>query len=102
MGDGLPTAIRRFPECRRAIEVMIARDEDFRLLCDDLAEAEAAQSLWQNSSSPKRDQILAEYEALVASLAAELKAALGSASVVPFKQVRGQLSHERKKANIPE
>jgi hypothetical protein len=86
MRDGLLVAIRRFPECRPTIEMMVARDEDFQLLCDDLAEAEAAQALWEKSLSPNRDQLLAEYEALMAGLTAELKAAVGATSVVPFRR----------------
>ena len=64
MSDGLRSAIRRFPECRKAIEMMVARDEDFRTLCEDLADAEAAQSLWEKSSSPRRDQLLVEIQSL--------------------------------------
>jgi crotonobetainyl-CoA:carnitine CoA-transferase CaiB-like acyl-CoA transferase len=88
MPDGLQSAIQRFPEKRAAIEAMCARDDEFRTLCDDLAEAEAALSRWEGSTAPYRDQRCAEYRELVASLAAELESALQAAAVVPFRPSR--------------
>ena len=95
MGDGLLAAIRRFPERRTAIETMIVRDEEFRLLCEDLAEAEAALAEWRKSEAQCRDQRLAEYDALVVGLAAEMKEALDASSVVPFRSDRRQPPDKR-------
>jgi hypothetical protein len=88
MGDGLLAAIRRFPEYRTEIEQMGARDEDFRLLCEDFAEAESALSLWEKSTSPHRSQRMVEYNGLLTSLAEELRNALNSSSVVRFSRDR--------------
>jgi hypothetical protein len=88
MDDGLSAAIRRFPEWRSTIETMAARDEDLRLLCEDLAEAEAAIALWEKSTSPHRDARVTEYKGLADGLAAELNAALDAVSIVPFTRTR--------------
>jgi hypothetical protein len=90
MPDGLHAAIQRFPEQRAAIEAMSARDDGFRTLCDDLAEAEAALSRWEGSTAPYRNERCAEYRELVASLTAELEAALRTAAIVPFQPLRRQ------------
>jgi hypothetical protein len=90
MPDGLHSAIQRFPEQRAAIEAMSARDDEFRTLCDDLAEAEAALTRWEDSTAPYRNERCAEYRELVESLTAELEIALQAAAVVPFRPSRRQ------------
>jgi hypothetical protein len=95
MDDGLQAAIRRFPALRLAIEARTVRDEEFRLLCNDLAEAEAAISLWNGSTSPHRAKRISEYSDLADGLAAELKAALDGDSIVPFTRVRRRPPHQQ-------
>jgi hypothetical protein len=70
-------AQRRFPARAPRIEKLASEDEDFRLLCADLGEAEAALSRWEVSSLPVRDARCAEYATLIESLAIEIEAALG-------------------------
>ena len=53
-------------------------DEEFRLLCADFADVEAAIQLWGASSSPAREQRCAEYRSLVEDLANVIGTALKS------------------------
>jgi hypothetical protein len=69
-------AIARFPDRGHAVEELAGRDEDFRLLCADLADAETALVGWEQSASPVREARCAEYRDLVRDLAAEVEAAL--------------------------
>jgi crotonobetainyl-CoA:carnitine CoA-transferase CaiB-like acyl-CoA transferase len=88
MEDGLLAAARRFPARRGAIEALADRDEEFRALCADLAEAEAALHRWAAAPSPAREQRCAEYRDLVDSLADEIEAALDAAKGVPLPTAR--------------
>ena len=76
MSAGLQAAIRLFPGYSAAISARISRDEEFRLLCDDLADAETAFLTWEKSAAPHHDARTAEYRALFDALAAEVKAAI--------------------------
>jgi len=76
MDEDVLAAVRRFPERRWAIKAMAAWDDDFRQLCADLADAEAALRDWEGSSSPDRERRCAEYRDLVEGLAAEIETAL--------------------------
>ncbi len=76
MDEGVRAAVRRFPERRRAIETLAGRDEDFRSLCVDLADAETALVGWQASTAAVREARCAEYRDLVEDLAREVEAAL--------------------------
>jgi hypothetical protein len=84
MDEKLGAAKRRFPERWRAIEERAFCDEDFRSLCADLADAEAAAVQWANSPSPKRDQRQAEYLCLAVELTKEIEAILDAASIIPL------------------
>jgi hypothetical protein len=79
MDGGVLAAVGRFPGQRREIEALVAGDEGFRSLCDDLAEAEAALAGWRASTAAVRDARCAEYRDLVEDLAREVGAALGAA-----------------------
>jgi hypothetical protein len=76
MYSDLAAAIRWFPSQKQAIEERAARDETFRSICADLADAEVALRKWENSESPKRDQRCSEYRELIDSLAEEIAGAL--------------------------
>ena len=88
MDQGITAAVRRFPARRQAIEERAARDGEFRSLCADLAEAEAALRRWENLDDPKRDQRCAEYRILADDLANEIEEALASATIIPFASKR--------------
>ena len=53
MYSNLAAAIRWFPSQKQAIEERAARDETFRSICEDLADAEFALRKWENSEFPK-------------------------------------------------
>jgi hypothetical protein len=76
MIDALSVSVRHLPGHRSAIEALWARDAEFRSLCEDLGEADAALLGWKSSSSPKRNERVIEYEALVAGLVSELQTIL--------------------------
>ena len=76
MDQTVLVAIARFPDRGHAIEELARTDDDFRSLCADLAEAEAAALRWARSSSPVSGSRSAEYRDLVRDLAAELEATL--------------------------
>src|SRR5687768_11453941 len=73
MDHGVLIAIQRFPARQRAIEELAARDEDFRSLCADFAEAQAALRRWEEPSSAvrenARENLRSEYQTLVEELA---------------------------------
>jgi len=74
MDEGVLAAVRRFPERQQAIEALADRNEDFRSLCVDLADAEAALAGWRASTAAVRDARCAEYRDLVEDLAREVGA----------------------------
>jgi len=81
MDDSLLPAAQRFPGRERALEALASRDESFRLLCSDFAEARSALQRWHESASAVRDQRCAEYEELVESLAGEIVVYLDAAGI---------------------
>jgi hypothetical protein len=88
MDQGVRAAAGRFPTRQRAIEALAARNDDFRSLCADLAEAQVALRRWEQSSSLVREQRCSEYASLVESLASEIEDALEAASIIPLAAAR--------------
>lgn len=86
----LDAAKRRFPVRGAAIEHLADRSEDFRSLCIDLSDAEAAALKWEGSTSPKRDERVTEYIELAGDLAKEIEAALDAAAIIPFGNRRAE------------
>nr|WP_051440890.1 hypothetical protein [Ensifer sp. WSM1721] len=84
--NGLQSATRWFPARGPEIETLLARDENFRGLCDDLAAAEealaAAEQLPENLRTPRRR----EYEELIKDLAEEIAEALERANIFPISR----------------
>lgn len=76
MHYAIQAAIARFPDRGHGIEELAGRDDEFRSLCEDLADAGDALVRWQRSSSPVRDERCAEYRELVGDLAVELETML--------------------------
>jgi hypothetical protein len=76
MDRRLLAAIAHFPDRGHAVEELARRDEEFLLLCADLAEAEAALSRWERSDTPVREARCAEYRELVRDLVGEIEATL--------------------------
>jgi hypothetical protein len=78
MSEGSLAAARRFPGRQAEIEELTARDEEFRILCNDFADAKTMLSRWEASSSPTRERLCAEYRTLIEDLAGEIEVALDS------------------------
>jgi hypothetical protein len=86
----LAAAKAKFPDRGRAIDELASRDDDFRTMCVDLADAEAAALRNEESPSPKREQFLAEYRDLITYLTAEIELALDAAGVVALADRRSK------------
>ena len=78
MDEEVRAAVRRFPARQAAIEALAARDEEFRSLCADFADAEVALRHWQAAESPMGERLSPEYRQLVEELADEIEMALNA------------------------
>jgi hypothetical protein len=76
MDQFILVAIARFPDRGHAIEELARIDDDFRSLCVDFADAEAAALRWDHSPLPVSAARSAEYRELVKDLAVEIAATL--------------------------
>jgi hypothetical protein len=76
MDRSVLVAIARFPDRGHAIEELARTNDDFRSLCADLAEAEAAAVRWERSPLPVGEVRSVEYRDLARDLAAEMEATL--------------------------
>lgn len=86
MDQAVTVAKHHFPTRGQAIEERAARDEEFRDLCVDLADAEAELQRWEQLTGPKCLERRAEYAELVRDLAREIELALNTAAVIPFRR----------------
>jgi hypothetical protein len=77
----LKAAIDRFPGRREAIMDFAARDDDFRSICSDLADAEAALRRCRESKAASHSQLADEYRELSEALASEIETALDAAAL---------------------
>ncbi|MBY2916617.1 hypothetical protein [Rhizobium leguminosarum] len=82
MDEGVTAVRRQFPARIKAIDDLSARNEDFREICRDFADAQSALQKWNVSTDPKRDERVVEYQELIAELSKEIEGAL-DASVPP-------------------
>lgn len=73
MDRGIRAAIRLLPDHKKSIQELMLRNESFRVLCADLAEAEIALERWENSKLPEKEAHCAEYRLIIAGLEAEVR-----------------------------
>lgn len=85
---GLAVAIERFPTYSRQIEGLFELDEDFRGLCEDLADAQEAIKACLQLPPDIRDARRVEYEELVSSLSDEILVILSRANVILLHRPR--------------
>jgi hypothetical protein len=88
MSNGLRAAALRLPAKVREIKDLLAKDENFRSICDDLATAEIALGRVDQMPEALRAERRREYESLVESLTAEIEDALRRAKVIPITGAR--------------
>ncbi|MCX5580509.1 hypothetical protein [Kaistia terrae] len=81
-GAGRAAVLRRFPAEHRAIEALTAQNEDFRDMCEELAEAEMALLAVERLPGHLRSQRAAEWRASIERLASEIARALNDANVI--------------------
>ncbi|MBP2237011.1 hypothetical protein J2Z31_003525 [Sinorhizobium kostiense] len=84
----MQAAMRRFPTRGLETETLLARDENFRGICDDLAAAEEALAATERLPENLRAARRREYEELVADLAEEIARALERANVFQIPRIR--------------
>jgi hypothetical protein len=84
MSAGSEAACRRFPALSADIEALMKRDEEFAILCSDLAAAETALVGVDRLVPELRDERRAECEGWIEALTGEIEAALANANVVPI------------------
>jgi hypothetical protein len=87
MDEGVTAVRRRFPARIQAIDDLAARNEEFREVCNDFADAQSELAKWEVSTDPKRDERCGEYEELIAELSKEIEEALDKASVLPLHRL---------------
>ena len=75
-------AVRRFPQFELAIHRLMERDESFRDMCEELAEAELALSRVDTVPPTLREARRAEWQDLVQRLVGEVKAAVMNTDAV--------------------
>ncbi|SFA81925.1 hypothetical protein SAMN03159496_00555 [Rhizobium sp. NFR07] len=85
---GLAAALDRFPTLSRQVEGLFELDEDFRGLCEDLADAQTALEASKGLPADIRDARRLEYEELVTSLSGEIKEILSRANVILLRPPR--------------
>jgi hypothetical protein len=76
--EGFVAATRRFPRFELAIKRLLETDENFRDICEELAEAEVALSAIQTAPEVTRSARQAEWQELILRLAGEVETALRS------------------------
>jgi hypothetical protein len=79
---GLSAALRRFPAHASEVEHLVATDENFRSLCDDLAAAEAALLGFPELPVAIKAERRIECESWIESLSAEIENALRESKVI--------------------
>jgi hypothetical protein len=84
----LKAAIDRFPGRREAILDVAARNDDFRSICSDLADAEAALRRCRESKAASHSMLAQEYRELSEALASEIEAMLDAAALVLSPRLR--------------
>jgi hypothetical protein len=80
----LAVAIRRLPQCERAIEELARRSESFLDLCEDLAEAERGLAVAELAPEAVRSERRAEWRSWIEILTQEIEEALQRSKVVPM------------------
>jgi hypothetical protein len=81
MENGTRAAIRRFPLKALEIRRVALANADFRSLCEDLADAEAAFDRCVSSADADKDKRRSEYQILKEELAIEIEQMLATFSV---------------------
>lgn len=76
--EAFAAAKRRFPDFELPIRRLIETDENFRDICEELAEAEYALSTVESAPAASRSARRAEWQELVDRLIGEVEAALRS------------------------
>ena len=77
--ENLSAAIAKIPDRELEIRALAAFDDSFRTLCADLSDAVQALDHWHSVASVDLPERIAEYDALIEALVAEMRATLDEA-----------------------
>lgn len=81
MDRGVLAAIKLLPRHKKEIQELALLDEEFRSICTDLADAEAALQRHAKSTFPDSSERYAEYQHLVDDLELELRQAIKESQI---------------------
>jgi hypothetical protein len=85
-GEGKLAALRRFPGKAGLIEELVARSENFRDMCDELADVESALLAIKDLPAKLRKEREAECAGWIERLTGEIEVELGNANVLPLSR----------------
>ncbi len=85
---GLAAALLQFPAQTREVEGLFRLDDDFRGLCEDLADAQKALAACGQLPANVMEARRLEYEELVAGLSGEIEEILSRANVILLRPPR--------------
>jgi hypothetical protein len=86
--EGRLAALRRFPGKARLIEELLARSENFRDMCDELADVELALLATKDLPPKLRKEREAEWTGWIERLTREIEVELRNANVLPLSRAR--------------
>ena len=73
MSDVLRNVLNVFPDTDELIHRLYARDDDFKLLCRDYADALEAIQTWRQSVNTEAPKRVFEYQSLVGELQKDIR-----------------------------
>lgn len=73
MSDVLRNVLNVFPDTDELIHRLYARDDDFKLLCRDYADALEAIQTWRQSVNTEAPKRVLEYQSLVGELQKDIR-----------------------------
>ena len=76
MSEALRLVLDAFSDAEKLICRLFEKDDDFRLLCRDYADALKAIEIWQQSIKTEAPQRVIEYQSLVGELQQDIRQSL--------------------------
>jgi len=70
---------KRFPDKGKAVRLLLAREPEFRIVCQDYGDCILALQFWQQSTASEAETRVKEYRTLVEELEKEIVEALAAA-----------------------
>ena len=84
MNDMASHIREQFPDKKDSINLLMAKDPEFRVLCDDYHACVKALRYWVGSKEPEAETRVSEYRTLVRELQDEISQALAAPKPEPL------------------